>query len=86
MPMLRRMLINAVAKVAADPELRARAARVLSRDVAPRARAAWRQAKPKLEAARDDLREVAAEVDPRDDPKEFAVRVKERFLGRKARR
>ena len=36
----------------------------------------WRQTRPKLEAARDE------ETDPRENPRAFAVKVKEQFLDR----
>lgn len=85
MPILRRLLIQAAAKIASDPRLRAKAAEVVARDVKPRAEAAWRKAKPKLEAAREDLREIAAQTDPRENPRDFAAKVKERFIGSKKR-
>ena len=43
-----------MAKAAADPRVRAKAADVYEREVKPRAKAAWAEAKPRLEAARDD--------------------------------
>ncbi|MFQ6018762.1 MAG: hypothetical protein ACE5KF_11290 [Kiloniellaceae bacterium] len=85
MPILRRLLIQAAAKIATDPRLRAKAAEVVARDVKPRAEAAWRKAQPKLEAAREDLREIAAETDPRERPREFVAKVKARFIGSKKR-
>jgi len=62
---------------------------VYEKEVKPRARAAWRQAKPKLDAAKAEmdaakaeLKDIAAETDPRKNPREFAARVKRRFLDR----
>jgi len=89
MPLLRRFLLHAAKRLALDPEARARAAHVLEKEVKPRARAAWRQARPKLDAARAemdaaraDLKDIAAETDPRRHPGRFAAKVKERFLHR----
>ena len=82
MPILRQLLWRAAAKVASDPELRAKAAEVVTREVKPRAEAAWRQTKPKLQAARQDLREVAEETDPRRHPALFAGKVTRRLRDR----
>ena len=82
MPFLRQLLWRAAAKVASDPELRAKAAEVVNREVVPRAEAAWEQTKPKLEAARQDVREVAEETDPRKHPALFAGRVTRRLRDR----
>jgi len=82
MPLLRRFLLHAAKRLALDPEARARAAHVLEKEVKPRARAAWRRARPKLDAARADLKDIAAETDPRRHPGRFAAKVKERFLHR----
>ena len=78
--LLRRLLFNAARKVAADPRVRAKAADMLERDVKPRAKAAWAETRPRLEAARDDIKEAAAKVDPRQDPAGFASELKRRFV------
>lgn len=64
---LRRLLFSAARRVAQDPEVQAKAADVYERGV-----------KPRLSAARDELRELAGEVNPLDDPGGFARRLKER--------
>ncbi|MEE8189425.1 MAG: hypothetical protein V3T80_09475 [Kiloniellales bacterium] len=79
MTILRRLFFQAVTKVAADPRIRAKAAQVVEREVKPRVQAAWRETKPKLESARDELRDIAAEADPRRDPKGFARRLRDRL-------
>jgi hypothetical protein len=78
--LLRRLLINAARKAAADPRVQAKAADIYEREVKPRAKAAWAEAKPRLEAARDDVKDAAAKVDPRDDPAGFAGEIKRRFV------
>ena len=83
MPILRRLLWAAARRVASDSRVQAKAAEVLATEVKPRAEAAWRQAKPKLDAAKAELRDAAREANPRKDPRKFAAKVKERLLGRK---
>ncbi len=89
MPLLRRLLLHAARHIALDPRARAKAAEIYEKEVKPRARAAWRQARPKLDAAkaemdtaRAELKDIAAETDPRKNPRQFAARVKRRFLDR----
>lgn len=89
MLLLRRLLWHAAKYIALDPRARAKAAHVYEKEVKPRARAAWRQAKPKLaaakaemDAAKAELKDIAAETDPRKNPRQFAARVKRRFLDR----
>jgi hypothetical protein len=85
MAFLNRLFAQAAAKLASDPRVRAKAAEVVEREVKPRAAEFWRQTKPKLESARDELRDIAAEADPRDDPRAFAAKVRQRIRdGRKS--
>lgn len=83
--LIRRLLAQAARQVAADPRVQAKAAQVFETEVKPRAAAAWRQAKPHLDQARDDLRDIARESDPRRNPREFAAKVKARFIDREPR-
>ena len=46
MVMLRRLLVQAAAKLANDPRVRAKAADVLEHEVKQRAATAWRRTKP----------------------------------------
>ncbi len=64
MPLLRRLLLTAARRVAADPKVQAKAADVYQRDV-----------KPKISAAKDELRDLAGEVNPLEDPAGFARRL-----------
>ncbi len=89
MVLLRRLLWHAARHIALDPRARAKAAEMYEKEVKPRARAAWRQARPKLDAAKAEmdtaraaLKDIAAETDPRKNPRQFAARVKRRFLDR----
>ena len=83
MAILGRLLWEAARRFASDSRVQAKAAEVLKTEIKPRAEAAWRQAKPKLDAAKAELRDAAREANPRQDPRKFAAKVKERFLGRK---
>ncbi len=80
MPLIHRLLLAAARRAAADPRVRAKAAEIYQNEVNPRARAAWQETKPRLAAAKQDLKEIAAETDPRRDPKGFAVKLKRRFV------
>lgn len=82
MPFGRRLLFMAAKRFATDPETRRRAAEMYEREVRPRAERAWQSTRPRLEAARDELREAAGEADPRRDPRGFAASVKRRFVDR----
>ena len=81
-----RLLLHAARRLASDPRVRAKAAEVFDKEVKPRAEAAWRRTKPKIDAAKAELRDIAAETDPRKDPRKFARKVKERLLARDKRR
>lgn len=65
--MLRRLLISAARRFAADPKVQAKAADVYEQDV-----------KPKLSAAQDELKDLAGEVNPLEDPAGFARRLRDR--------
>ena len=67
MSLIRSFLINAARKVAADPRARAKAAEVVEREV-----------QPKVSAARDELRDLAAQANPLEDPLGFAKKLKAR--------
>lgn len=74
--------ISLATRLSADPRVRAKAADVYEKEVKPRAAETWRQAKPKLQAAGKDLRDIARETDARNNPGAFAARVKKRFIDR----
>ncbi len=80
MLVFRQLLIRAAKQIAADPRVQAKAAEIIQTEIKPRAQSAWRNTKPKLASAKAELQEIAREIDPRDDPKAFAAKVKQRFL------
>ena len=80
MLLLRKLLWYAARHIALDPRARAKAADVFEREIKPRATAAWAETKPRLDAARDDIKTAAATIDPRDDPAGFAGELKRRLV------
>ena len=73
MPLLRRAIMMAAQRLAADPRVRQKAAEVVETEVKPRAKAAWREVEPKMQAVRDDIKDTARAVDVRKDPVGFAT-------------
>ncbi len=69
--------------VASNPRIQGKAVDLFEKEVKPRAEDAWRQTKPKLDAAKADIQEIARETNPRQDPRKFASKVMKRFLDRK---
>jgi hypothetical protein len=80
-----RWFITAATRLTSDPRVRAKAVEVFEKDVRPRAAETWRRTRPKLEAARDELKQMARETDARNNPGAFAARVKKRFIDRDRR-
>jgi len=73
-------------RLASDPRARAKAAEMFEKEVKPRAAQAWHQGKPRFDAAKRDIQEIAREVDPRKDPGRFVAKLKRRFFDRDGRR
>ena len=79
MLLIRQLVLYAARRIAADPRVRAKAAEVLETEIKPRAKAAWRQTKPKIEAAAAELKDIARETRPLQHPAKFAARLKQRL-------
>ena len=86
MAIINRWLISAAMRLARDPRVQAKAAKVFREEVKPRAADAWRRTKPKLEATRTELHAMARETDARKNPGAFAARLKKRFIDGDRRR
>lgn len=82
MALLPNLIFRATRRLAADPQVRAKAVEVVRHQVVPRARDAWRRARPEIEAARDAVVESARETDPKRHPGAFAARLRERLKAR----
>ncbi len=85
MPLLPQLILRAAKRIASDPRVRAKATEVFEREVKPRAEAAWRRTKPRFDTAKSELRDIARETDPRENPRKFVAQVKQRFLDRDKR-
>lgn len=82
MALISRWFISAATRLASDPRVRTKAAEVFEKEVKPRAAETWRKTKPKLEATRDELTQMARESDAVKNPGAFAARVKKRYIDR----
>ena len=82
MSLLSRIAMHAAQKMASDPRVRAKATELFEREVKPRAAAAWQQARPKVVEAEAELRAIMQETDPREDPRAFVGKVRDRVLRR----
>lgn len=79
----------AVGELAQNPELQAKAAKVVEERVVPGVKAGWKKAKPKLQQAKssavnatNDVAAVAKEIDPRENPKKFISETAQRLRDR----
>ena len=86
MRLLPQLLWHVAKRIASNPRVRAKATEVYEGQVKPRAEAAWRQTKPRLDAAKTELQDIARETDFRENPGKFVAQVKRRFLDRGKRR
>jgi hypothetical protein len=66
MPIFRSILIFAANRVASDPETRAKVAKVVDREIKPRAKAAWQQTQPAVSKIIAGLERFAGEPNPND--------------------
>ena len=62
MPLLRRLVMTAARVLVQNPEARAKAREVLDEKVKPRAKEAWREARPEVEKAGRGLKRLARRV------------------------
>ena len=83
MAIIRRLMFRAVQRLVTDPRVQEKAAELIETEVKPRVRDGWNQAKPRIDAARSDLSQIASETDPREKPREFVVQIKQRLFPRK---
>jgi hypothetical protein len=62
MSLLRRLVVNAARVLVQNPQARAKAREVLEEEVKPRAKEAWREARPEIEKAGRGLKRIARNV------------------------
>ena len=84
MAKLSRILAAAARRIAADPRLRAKVSEIVDQDIKPRAKEAWRQNKPKLEAKAGNWNEQIRKKVTRKNFEKLADKIRDRL--RDARR
>lgn len=82
MAFIGRFIVSAASRLVSDPRVREKAADVLENEVKPRAAEAWQKARPKLEATRDELRDIARKTEAHKNPRAFAAEIKKRYIDR----
>ncbi|NKB20606.1 MAG: hypothetical protein GKS01_08915 [Alphaproteobacteria bacterium] len=80
MPILRNLLFQAARRIASDERVQQKAAEAYHDEIKPRAEAAWSATKPRLENTRDDIKKIAAETKPSEEPARFAGRAVRRLF------
>ena len=80
MAIISRWFISAATRLSTDPRVRAKAAELFETEVKPRAAETWQKTRPKIEATRDELKQMARETDARNNPGAFAAALRKRYL------
>ena len=82
----------AVGELAQNPEIQAKAVKVVKERVVPSVKVGWKKAKPKLQKAKtsavdatNDIAAVVKKADPRKNPKQFISEAAKRLLDREGR-
>ena len=79
MPLLRRILFEALRRAAMNPRLRAQALQAYRQRLHPHAVQAARQGRSAAQQFSADWRATAAEIDPQREPSRFAGRLLQRL-------
>jgi hypothetical protein len=80
MAIISRWFISAATRLSTDPRVRAKAAELFETEVKPRAAETWQKTRPKIEATRDELKQMARDTDARNNPGAFAAALRKRYL------
>ena len=80
MPILRNLIFRAARRIAADERIQKKAAETYHDEIKPRAEAAWLATKPRIDKTRDDIKKIAQETKPAEEPAQFAGRAVRRVL------
>ena len=80
MVILRNLLFRAVRKIASDPRVQQKAAAAYDQEVKPRVESAGRFAKNNIDFARGELRDIAAETSPLENPGGFIRKARRRLF------
>ena len=63
MALIHRLLFHAAQRLVTDPRVREKAAELIETEVKPRVRDTWQQVKPRIDATKSDLAQIASETD-----------------------
>ena len=80
MPILRNLIFRAARRIATDERIQKKAAETYHDEIKPRADAAWLATKPRIDNTRDDIKKIAQETKPSEEPAHFAGRAVKRIL------
>ena len=80
MPIIKNLIYYAARRAMNDEKLRQKATETFEKEIKPRAEAAWSEAKPRIENARDDIRKIAKKGKPMENPGNFAGQITRRIF------
>ena len=80
MPILRNLIFKAAQRIATDERVQKKAAETYHDEIKPRADAAWVATKPRIDKTRDDIKKIAQETKPTEEPAHFAGRAARRIF------
>ena len=80
MPILRNLIFKAAQRIATDERVQQKAAETYHDEIKPRADAAWVATKPRIYKTRDDIKKIAQETKPTEEPALFAGRAARRIF------
>ena len=80
MPLIRNLLFHAARRAMNDERFRQKASETLEKEIKPRIDAALSKAKPRVDETREDIKNIAAETNPLENPAKFTGRVTRRIL------
>ena len=69
MALIHRLLFHAAQRLVTDPRVREKAAELIETEVKPRVRDTWQQVKPRIDATKSDLAQIASENRPAGEAK-----------------
>ena len=78
--MLRHLLFQAVRRIVADPRVQQKAAATYNKEVKPRMQEAGKFAKDNIDFARGELKDIAAETSPLENPGGFLRKAQKRLF------
>ena len=78
--MLRHLLFQAIRRIVADPRVQQKAAAAYDKEVKPRMQEAGKFTKNNIDFVRGELKDIAAETSPLDNPGRFLRKAQKRLL------